>query len=143
MPSTIILPVAQHLADISTALTFPSPIKAYVWAPGDLDALPAFVVEPPSGARTDPDEAESQLFTNDWDLDFTCTFYTDLEEAVAAQDRLVELVELYVRAIDSDEQLGGLCNSAKVTHFEKPAELQDTARSLLFTELNVAVQKFV
>ncbi len=141
--SDVIKPVAEILAAKAAALDYTPVVKAYVWAPRDLDQLPALVVEPPAGQRTDPDEAESQLYTRDWDLEFTCTFYTDLAEAYAAQDRLVDLAELYVLAIDADEQLGGLCNSAKVTSFAKPAELEDQARSLLFVEMTVGVQMFV
>lgn len=143
--STILKPIATKLATIAEALDYTPAVTAHVWAPRMLAGIPALVIEPPAGTRTQPDEAESQLYTNDWDLDFTCTFYADLNEAAQAQERLVDLVELWVSAIDANEQLDGLCNSAKVTEWQRPAELEidGSARSLLFTQTTVAVQLFV
>lgn len=143
--SEIIKPVAQAIAQVAESLGLSPTVKGVVWAPRMLDRLPALVIEVPAGARTDPDQAESQLYTRDWNLDYACTFYTDLADAVTAQDRLTDLIEAFVMAVDADETLGGLANSAKVVEWDQPAELEleGSTRSLLMLKSTVAVQLFV
>lgn len=83
-------------------------LKVYAYEPRDLDTLPAVTIDGPTDfRRTEPDEAESQLGSNDWRLTYTVRIYVRLgdPETAAAQSRTI--LGQVIAAIDADRSLGG------------------------------------
>lgn len=140
MPSTIITPVADALEAKAEALT---DVTAYKWVLRDTDVRPAAVVELPEVARIAPQEAESQLGSNDWDSTWTVAFYVDFDpNSGYGQEQIVEIVEAWVSAIDADRTLAGVCEEAKVVHLGPPDYVHNeanTSRSYLVYPTKVEV----
>jgi hypothetical protein len=67
---------------------------------------PCAEIEVPNGNRNDPEQAESQFGSDDWDLEFPVTLWVDLHRATEAQIRLKDLLEAFIVAVDSDRSLG-------------------------------------
>ncbi|WP_158276945.1 hypothetical protein [Paraconexibacter algicola] len=141
--SANITPIAEALRDLADGLPT---VKSAFWpAPRQMSALPGVVVEVPSGTRTLPDERESQLFADDWDMDFPVTIYVDLADPVAAQLRIAEVVDELVAGVDANPSLNGTALEARVTSWERPAilEPQGSGRALMFVATVVSVLKLV
>ena len=142
MPSTVLDPTAQKIADKLTALNLTVSVKGYKWAPVELDAVPAGVVELPTLDRIEPDAKESQINATDWHIEYPVAIYHDLSEAVYSQAQAVETVEAFVKAIDADPQLAGTVLDAKVTQ-AYPEILEDEARPLVRYVCSVRVWQLV
>jgi hypothetical protein len=147
--SDIFKPVGDALAALATALDVDPSVTGYFPAPGNagLDQVPAVVIEPPAGNRSEVDGPESQFFTNDWDLVFQVNAYVDLDVAEDAQLLLADVVEAFILAIDATPDLGfgGQVLDTKVTGWTKPLVLaeENDARPLLFVEMTVELTFFV
>lgn len=144
MAGTIITPIATALATIADGL--PN-AKGFVWAPGGVSHRgPYLVVEPPAGDRTMPDEAESQLFANDWNMTFSCAWYIGIaDKPQDSQQKLIDMLELWIVAIDADQSLSGTVLEAKVTQWEdaREVELIPNTQYLLRIKTTVSVLKLV
>lgn len=144
MSGTIITPVANALVAKAAALTYTPAPFTYLWGRDNIDRVPAILVKPPSGDRTPPDTAESQLYADDWTMRFGVMFLTDTAEAALKQQHLIDLLELYVVAVDADETLGGTVLSARVARWEEPVVLdREKGRPLLMLASTVEVLKLV
>lgn len=115
--------------------------QAHLWEPKDL-APPAASVGVPGLQRTDPDEAESQLGSDDWNLDFTVSLYFDLAHAAKAQQSMVDALEEFTDAIDADASLGGIVLEASVTE-ATPFVEKERKRPLVGYEVTVSVVRLV
>lgn len=139
MASTVLDPVAARLVTILQGLG----LSTYKWAPGDLDALPAGVVEMPTITRTPVDEAEDHLGQNDWSTSWPVVLYFSLaEEPQASQATAVETVEAFIAAIDADQDLGGAVQEAKVTEAE-PEIVEEESRATIRYVCRVEALDFV
>lgn len=143
MSSTTLSPIATALkTKLETLTASTEAVKGHAKPPRELDACPCGVVEIPTIERIDPDEAESQLGTNDWHIVFPVTLYVDLSEADYSIGQAIEFVEAWIKAIDADPQLSGTVLDCKVTSAE-PLVIDDTARPLLAYETSVAIWALV
>lgn len=115
--------------------------QAHLWEPKDLTP-PAGAVGVPAIKRTPPDEAESQLMTDDWELDYTVSLYFDLANVALAQQSMTDKVEAFIKAIDADPSLGGLVLEASVTE-AVPFIERDRKRPLVGYECTVSVTVLV
>lgn len=140
MASTVIQPVADRLAELLDGIG----VNANTWADNALPAGTDVVaeIEIPDIARTEPEQAESQLGADDWHLEFVVTLYADLRQARASQQRLVVAVEQWIAAVDDDRQLGTLALDAAVTDAKRVYHT-DPNRPLVGYETTVAVWKLV
>lgn len=143
MPSTIVKPVADRLKAIAEGLAVTPTVKGYRWAPARIDKLPAIVVEPPELRRPDPEQGESQLGAEDWNLSFPVVVYVDLREAEMAQDRAVEIVEALIAALDDDTSLIALgCEDVELIEAE-PIVIDDKARPMFAYRCTVELTRLV
>lgn len=142
MPSTIVQPVADRLKQIAEGLAVTPTVKAYRWAPARLSQVPAIVIEPPDIGRPDPEEGESQLGAEDWDMSFPVVVYVDLREGEKAQARAVELVEALITAIDDDPTLAGLASDVELVEAESFV-IEDAQRPLFAYRCTVALTRLV
>lgn len=139
MASTVITPIANRIVTELAALGVSPSVKGYRWAPHDLDALPAGVVELPRVRRRGTDEPERQLGSNDWFLDFPVVLYFDLSEAQFSQDQAVDTVEAFIKAVDANPTLTATVEDAVVSEVE-PSIVDDKNRPLVAFECLVAVE---
>lgn len=142
MSSSLIQPVADVLKTTLEGLSLSPVLKVHVWARGDLTRVPAAEIELPTITRVLPDEAESQIGTYDWRMDWPVTIYYDLREPKVAQERLADALEKWIAAVDANPGLTGLALDAKVTSAERVYELQQN-RTLVAYETTVSVIKLV
>lgn len=148
MSSDILDPIADYLAATvipSIATSDGTTVKAHKWSPGGagLDSRPAAVVSIPSVERTPVDEAEDHISQRDWNLDYEVVLYFDATTDPAySQAQAVEVVELFIRAIDDDEDLGGNCQEAKVTRAEPANVVDDQSQAMFAYVCRVGVLKF-
>ncbi len=83
------------------------PFNGYLWEPKEIRP-PAGSVGTPTLRRRAPDQAESQLATDDWYLDLLVSLYFDLEgDAQKVQADMVSALVSFTAAIDADPSLGG------------------------------------
>jgi hypothetical protein len=148
MTSTIIQPIGDRLAAIASTITIgANTVKGYFPAPGlaGIGSMPAILILPPSGGRTKPDEAERQLYTNDWEMEFRCQLVVDLRKAETAQTQMVELIEKWVLAIDADRSLGisGLLDASVVDWAEPGRTDPSNGRELLVCDTQLELVQFV
>jgi hypothetical protein len=139
MASTIIQPVADKLATMLTALG----LGVNTWArlalrPGTAGMAE---IEIPDVTRTAPEQAESQLGADDWDLEYLVTIWVPLTDGISSQRRLVEVLEDWIAAIDADVTLGGLVLEAKVTSARRQYQTEPT--QLVGYETTLAALKLV
>jgi hypothetical protein len=113
------------------------------WADAELTMgrAGAAEIEIPDIGRTRPEEAESQLGADDWQLEYVVSIWVNLTNGPASQQRLVGLVEQWIAAIDTDPTLGGLALDAKVTSAHRQYLLD--RRPLVGYETTLAVWKLV
>lgn len=151
MSSTTVKPVATLIANVIAGLsvTFPggsASVKAYTWDPGmdGFDALPAGVVGVPDIRRVSVDSPESQIGSRDWRMTYPVTFVFDLDVAALAQDRVVDCVEAFIKAIDTDtlQASDGSIIDAKVIA-ARPNVVMTDARPLLAYDCELELLKLV
>lgn len=83
-------------------------LVVYVYEPRDLDTLPAVTIEGPvEMRRSEPDEGESQLGSDDWRMAFTVRLYVNAEDRETAATDSRALLGQVIAAIDADRDLGG------------------------------------
>ena len=120
-------------------------VKGYKWAPRDLDGTgPWGVVEMPAVERIGLDEAETQLGTDDWTVEFPVVFYCALDEARYAQAQIVAVVEEWIAAIDSNPFAADASVDDITVIDAGPPEIDpDAARPLVIYPTTVQLLKFV
>jgi hypothetical protein len=139
MASTILQPVADHAAVMLKALGLG--VNTWTGASLQMGDAGAAEIEIPDIGRTGVEQAESQLGSYDWDLEFPVTIWVNLTETARSQQRLVELVERWIAAVDADPTLGGLVLEAKVTQAKRQYQLAQ--RPLVGYETTLAALKLV
>lgn len=137
MSDRIITPIAEAIVDLLEGIR----LAAHLWEPKDL-APPAGAVGVPTLKRTPPDEAESQLGADDWNLDFTVSLYFDLVDAAKTQQAMADALSAFTAAVDADRSLGGTAFDASVTE-AVPFVEKDRKRPLAGYEVTVAVVRLV
>lgn len=144
MASTIIQPITDALVTILRDLTLTEALTVpdSGWGRDHLAKLPAAEIDLPDIGRTDIDEPESQINSEDWDLRFPVTIYYDLREPTVSQERLIEAAEKFIAAIDDDPTLSSLVQEAKVTSASPVFQLEK-ARTLVAYVLTVDVLQLV
>ena len=145
MSSTILKPLAQSLVDLADGITLTNGVEVtgYLWERKDFASLPAVAVEPPDGRRRGIDEGESQLGSDDWFPEYHVSLYVDLDDAVVAQEQMLELLEAYIAAVDADPSLGDAeVLDAKVTRWEKFTRTT-AKRTLAGYDVTVSVYRLV
>lgn len=117
---------------------------AATWTPKALDRLPAVVIEIPRITRTALDQAEMQLGTNDWRIEYPVTFYFDLTNPARVQTQAVAFIEAAINAIDADPTLGDISGviDAKLATAD-PVFIEDGPRAMVAYECEVHVLKLV
>ena len=130
---------AQAFVDILDPL---KGLTAYLWERENFDQLPAAAVGVPVFKRHGPDEAESQLHTLDWILEYPISFYLDLTNAYSDQQKMVEGLQAIAVALDTDPSLGGTVFDAAITE-GTPFVEEGRARPLTGYQITVAALKLV
>lgn len=140
----VVTPVADAILTKLQNLAVTPALKGYRWAPRDLDAIPAAVIELPRIQRPGPDDLEnSPLGTNGWLLDYPVTLYFDLAVAPDAQAQAATYVDAFITAIDDDPSLGlAAVEDSAVTNSE-PVIIEERARVLLAYECRLEVLALV
>lgn len=120
-------------------------VKAYKWAPRDLDGTgPWGVVEMPAVNRIGLDERESQLGTLDWTVEFPVVFYCALDEARYAQAQIVAVIEEWISAIDDNPfSADATVDDISVIDAGPPEIVDDQARPVVVYPTTVQLLKFV
>lgn len=142
--SDVLDPIAGALEQLLDGLVLTPKLHAMKWERKDLSPLPAATVHVPQIARTELDEAETELnLAFDWTLTYTVSFYFDLADAVAAQGAMVDYVEAFIKAVDDNPTLGlELVDEAKVISAD-PFTERDRNRPLAGYECQVRLLAFV
>lgn len=145
--STTLAPIADALVTVIQSLSDPT-VGAVKWSRLDTDTRPAAVVGMPiTIRRTEPDQKEGQVGTDDWNVDFPVDFYFEFDELEAAQTQAVQVIEAWIKAIDADQTLGDLPGllEAKVVEAGPPEKLtaESTGRATLFWPTRVSLIRFV
>lgn len=143
MASTVIQPVADRIG----VLLEQAGCAVNVWPRDHLpsSAVAMAEIELPDFDRTDPEERESQLGSDDWRLDYLVTVWVKLTEPTGAQQHLAETVETFVSLLDDDRGLNGLALDASVTSGRRVYQInpKDRSPALVGYETTVAVWKLV
>ena len=145
MSSTILQPTADLVAAVLTGLSVTPAVKGYATDPGmtGLDSLPAGVCGLPKVQRTNPDEAESQLGTFDWQIELPVMLLFDLYDTTTAQAQALQTLEAFIKAVDtgtlqtSDAQIV----DAKVSQAD-PVEFLDEARPMVGYDCRVEILRY-
>jgi hypothetical protein len=145
MSSSILTPINSLLANAISSLAVTPSVRAYATDPGlaGIDQLPAAVCGLPTIQRTEPDQAESQLGTYDWNLQIPVVFLFDLGDTATAQTEALDVVEAFIRLIDTGtlSVSDPLIVDAKVTS-SQPGEVVDNARPLLTYDCSVHILRY-
>lgn len=144
MPDAI-QPIADAIAELARTIGLTVPDDT--WTVGHVHP-PAAEIELPDVRRTAPEESESQLGWDDWDLDFPVTIWVDLTKPTEAQKRLKNYLEAFIAAVDADRSLGLSTNPQVVDSSVLSAERvyavgEGRSRALVGYETVVAVQALV
>lgn len=115
---------------------------AYLWERENFDRLPAVAVGVPAFKRHGPDEAESQLGTLDWEIEYPISFYVDLANATDDQQRMVDGLQAIAVALDADPTLGDTVFDSGITE-ATPFVEEERARPLAGYQVTVAALKLV
>lgn len=142
MASTVIDPIAEAIADVISGLSVTPTVKEVKWFRRELPTLPCGVIDMPTISRTEPEERESQLNTNDWFINYPVSLYFDLAEPVSSQVQATEVVEAFIMAVDDDTSLSGLVLEAKVVSAE-PILIPDDPRPMIEYKTTVQVAALV
>lgn len=99
---------AKTAIDAAAIVSLGNALKVYTYEPRDLDSLPALTIDGPTDfARSEPDEPESQLGSNDWRLTYLVRIYVPLGDPETASDESRAILGQVIAAIDADRTLGG------------------------------------
>ena len=146
MTSTTVQPTADLIAAVLAGLAVTPTVKSYRWDIGmaGLDALPAAIIGIPEVRRIAVEGFESQLGSRDWHLTYPIHIYVDLAEAVTAQVQVVDILEAFIKAVDTDtlQAQDATIIDAKVIE-AIPAEYVDAARPMLAYECRLELLKLV
>lgn len=126
--------VAVGAAITAAAITLDgNALKVYDAEPRDLDTLPAVTVNGPTAfRRTEPDEPESQLGSDDWILTYTVTIYCPLDDPARSQRGMRAVLGQVIAALDDDRQLGGAVEiEAKIVNGEQSFTDQAEQRQMV------------
>jgi hypothetical protein len=126
-------------------------VRAHQWGPKKFRGPgPWAVVQLPAIDRTGLEEPESQVGTEDWDLEFPVVFYFELTGAPEfVQEQAIAVIEAFIAAVDSDPLLSsaeipaGQIEEAKVTAAGPPELDVDQQRPLLVYPCDVALLALV
>lgn len=141
--SEILDPVAETIASFITDLDITDRVvTGYKWQRAMWDAkLPVGEVGVPTIRRTEPGEAESQMGSDDWYLEYPIGLYVELAESVSAQALAVGIVEKFIRAVDANPSLGDpTIHHASVIEAE-PEVLAEKPRALLIYRCRLVFTK--
>lgn len=111
-------------------------LLVYKYEGRELDSLPAVTISGPvSIIRTEPDEAESQLGSDDWRMTFVLRIYVAQDDPETAEDDMRAILGQVIAAIDADRTLGGEAEiDASLTNGDvSPAETASERQLLVFT----------
>lgn len=131
----------QSPAEALVAVITSIGLDAELWEPPTIRP-PMGTVGTPSVRRTPPDQAESQLSTNDWYVDYLVSLYFDITRAQAAQQRMVTALIDFTEAIDADPSLAGTVFEAAVTSAE-PFFEDGRNRPLIGYQITVATLSLI
>jgi len=136
MASTILSPTA----DVVVGFLNDNGFHGYKWARLDYN-LPAGVVELPTVDRR---AENSQLGSEDWDMEFPVVLYFDLSEAESSQELAAEQVEAFIAAVDANPSLGSatIVDDAVVTSAVPSFDL-DGARPMVVYTCTLELTKLV
>lgn len=115
--------------------------RVHLWEPREIRP-PAVSVGTPSLRRRGPDEAESQLSTFDYWIDYPCSLYCDLSKALESQQEMVNGLVAIVAAVDADPSLGGTVLDAVVSEADPFVE-QDRNRPLVGYQFTVSTLSLI
>ena len=143
--STILSPLNELIASTISSLSLTPSFKAYATDPGlaGIDSLPAAVCGLPTLQRTEPDQAESQIGTRDWNIQIPVILLFDLADTATAQAEALAGLEAFVQAIDSGalSVADPMIVDAKVTN-STPGEVVDNARPLLTYDCSLHLLRY-
>src|ERR1044072_232669 len=138
----------DEIADALMGVLEDIEVNAYKWAPSQIQPICA-VIELPTIARTDPDQAEDHLGANDWRLTFPVVFYGEPgNKPRDNQGRLLTRVVQFIDAIDELEPgssgliLNDLCTDAYVVSTEPFIQPLSQKRARLIYETHVSILTF-
>lgn len=115
---------AKTAIDAAAIVSLGNALKVYTYEPRDLDSLPALTIDGPTDFnRTEPDEPESQLGSNDWRLTYLVRIYVACDDPETASTESRAILGQVIAAIDADRTLGG--------EAELDASLADGSRELV------------
>ena len=148
---TLAQTLADTIDDMSVTFTdgnnasHTTAVKGYKWAPRDLDgAGPWGVIELPTVTRIGLDEAETQVGTKDWAVEFPVVFYIPLDEAAYAQALATAVVEDWLTAIDDNPFTADATVDDITVTDAGPAEIDaDSSRPVVIYPTTVQLMKFV
>jgi hypothetical protein len=129
---------------IATCADTISGLTTYATDPGlaGLEGNPALVVGLPSIDRGELD-ADDQLGSRTWVLDFPVNIYVDLDAPAESFPLARDTAEAFVQAVDDDDQLGSTVVAARVTDAQPAIDISETHRPRLLYECNVQVKAYV
>lgn len=113
-----------------------------LWERRAFDSPRPAAVGVPTFRRRQPDEAESQLGSTDWALEYPISFYLSFENATADQGRMVTALQQFGAAIDADPSLDGTVFDSAITE-GVPFVEQDNDRPQGGYQVTVAALKLV
>jgi hypothetical protein len=149
--STLIEPLADILTSTLESITLTAgtstiAVKGYRWAPQQLSKVPAGVVEIPTIRRSEVDEGETELGSDDWWIAYPVILYVEWTGTPDRDmQRAVELLEEWIAAIDGNptdgtpfDQVAGV-DDAKVVSADPDIDITEQERPLLryVTEVQV------
>jgi hypothetical protein len=139
MASTILQPIADKAATILTGLG----LGVNTWADAELTMgrAGAAEIEIPDIGRTRPEQAESQLGADDWQLEYVVSLWVNLTNGPASQQRLVGAGRAVDRRRRRRPDARRLVLDAKVTSAHRQYQLD--RRPLVGYETTLAVWKLV
>ena len=119
-PDLYAIPTAAKTALDAAGITLDGrELKVYATEPRALDTRPAVWLRFDSFTRTNPDEAESQLGANDWNLTYEVVLAVDAAEPHRAQQNMLELLADVIDTFDDNPQLTAAVLDAKLTAGEQ------------------------
>lgn len=99
---------AKDAVEAAAITSLGNALKVYDYEPRDLDTLPALTIDGPVAfERVQPDEAESQLGSDDWNLTYTVRLYTALDDPETETRAMRAVLGQVIAAFDADRSLGG------------------------------------
>lgn len=116
-----------------------NPLRVYTYEGRDVDTLPAVTIDGPTAfRRAEPDEAESQLGSYDWRVQFTLRIYVALDDPEAAAANARSVLGQVIAAIDADRSLNGAAEiDASIANGEMNLTPEDAHRQMVVYECDL------